>query len=117
MAKKAKGSRVTPKGTQPRGFRPKVTMDQLARQAEEAKEALAGVQSRLGEERFTGASDGGEAEVELTGHLEVVRVRIDPEAVDPERTDALEGSLARALGRAVEAQRARRRELRDEAGV
>jgi DNA-binding YbaB/EbfC family protein len=69
------------------------------------QEQLGSIQDTLGSIRVTGSSGGGMVEIEITGKMEVLAVRIKPEAADPSDITVLEDLVAAALAQALEKMR------------
>ena len=75
---------------------------EILKNAQNIQEQLGSIQDRLGSIRATGSAGGGMVEVDITGKMEVLAVRIKPEAVDPGDIAMLEDLVAAALGQALE---------------
>ncbi len=58
-------------------------------------------QKELESKEFTAAAGGGAVEVTVTGKKEVVKVKLDPEAVDPEDVEMLEDVIMAAVNEAL----------------
>lgn len=71
---------------------------QLMKQAQEMQERL---QKELGEMEVEASVGGGMVTVRMTGHKEVVAVKIDPEVVDPEDPTMLEDLTRAAFNEAL----------------
>ncbi len=71
---------------------------QLMKQAQEMQERL---QKELGEMEVEASVGGGMVTVRMTGHKEVVAVKIDPEVVDPEDPGMLEDLTKAAFNEAL----------------
>lgn len=74
-----------------------MNQQQLLQQARKLQQQLAKVQEELGNEAVTGSAGGGAVEVTLNGHGNVVKVKIDRSAVDPDDVETLEDLVAAAL--------------------
>ena len=59
-------------------------------------------QAELEAKEFSAAAGGGVVEVTVTGKREVTKVKIDPEAVDPDDVEMLEDLIVAALNEALE---------------
>jgi DNA-binding YbaB/EbfC family protein len=59
-------------------------------------------QEKLGSFSETGSAGGGMVEIELNGKMEVLNVRISPEAADPLDLEMLQDLIAAALNSAME---------------
>jgi nucleoid-associated protein EbfC len=78
------------------------SMRQLMKQAQEMQEKL---QRELGTTIVEASVGGGMVSVKMSGHKQLVGVKIDPEAMDPEDTSVLEDLILAAVneaGRKVE---------------
>lgn len=71
---------------------------QLMKQAQEMQERL---QKELGETVVEVSVGGGMVTVKMTGHKQVVSVKIDPEVMDPEDPSILEDLLQAAFNKAT----------------
>jgi len=69
--------------------------------ARKAEDALRVAHDGLSEESVEGRSDDNKIKVTLNGSFEVVRVRITPGALTPEKIDKLEDSVSEALADAL----------------
>ena len=63
------------------------------------------IQEKLGEEMVEGESGGGMVKVTVTGHGDLVEVKIDPELVKPEDVDMLEDLVLVAANNAIQKSR------------
>ena len=72
-----------------------------AKQIQQLQAKLMKVQEDLGKETVE-ASVGGVVTVTMTGHHEVVAIKIDPAAVDPDDVESLEDALVTAFNAALE---------------
>ena len=59
-------------------------------------------QEKLGTIRATGSAGGGMVEVDLNDRLELLAVRIAPEAVDPQEVEMLQDLIVAAFTAAME---------------
>ena len=76
-------------------------MNNLMKQAQKMQRQMEESQKALEEKEFTAAAGGGAVEVTVTGKREVVKVHIDPEAVDPEDVEMLEDLIMAAVNEAM----------------
>ncbi|MDR0403914.1 MAG: YbaB/EbfC family nucleoid-associated protein [Treponema sp.] len=74
----------------------------ILKNAQKIQEQMSSFQERLAEFSETGSAGGGMVEVEINGKMEVLAVRISPEAVDPNDVQMLEDITAAAVGSALE---------------
>lgn len=58
-------------------------------------------QAELQNKEFTAAAGGGVVEVTVTGKREITKVKIDPEAVDPDDVEMLEDLIMAAANEAL----------------
>ena len=75
---------------------------ELLKNAQKIQEQVGSIQDRLALISATGTSGGGMVEIEITGKMEVLAVRIKPEVVDPNDTVMLQDLVAAALEVALE---------------
>ncbi len=73
----------------------------LLKQFGNVQERMQEIQARLGRLQVTGSAGGGMVQIELNGHLEVTRVTIAPEAVDPNDLPMLQDLLRAAFADAL----------------
>ncbi len=78
-------------------------LQQLMKQAQKMQQQLADAQAELAEAEVTGTAGGGLVTVTQRGNGEVVSVKIDPKAVDPDDVETLEDLVLAALHNASEA--------------
>ena len=74
----------------------------IFKNAQQIQEQVGSIQEKLGSITATGSAGGGMVEIEITGKMEVLAVRIKPEAVDPNDINMLEDLIAVAMGQAME---------------
>ena len=72
---------------------------QLMKQAQEMQERL---QKELGETVVEASVGGGMVTVRMTGHKQVVSVKVDPEVLDPEDPEILEDLMVAAFNEATQ---------------
>lgn len=77
-------------------------LQDLMRQAQQMQQQMAAAQEELAETQLTGTAGGGLVTVTVTGAGDVVSVKIDPKAVDPEDVETLEDLVVAALHNAAE---------------
>ena len=79
-------------------------MNNLMKQAQRMQRQMEESQKELESAVFTAAAGGGAVEVTVTGKKEVTKVKIDPDAVDPDMLeDVIMASVNEALRKADEA--------------
>jgi len=80
-------------------------MGNLMKQAQKMQQQLAEVQAGLKERVVEGSAGGRMVTVHMNGHQDILSVKIDPEAVDPEEVDLLEDMVLAAVNQALEKSR------------
>ncbi|MDR0877195.1 MAG: YbaB/EbfC family nucleoid-associated protein [Treponema sp.] len=74
----------------------------ILKNAEKIQEQMGAFQEKLGTIRVTGSAGGGMVEVDINGKMEVLAVRIAPEAVDAKDIDMLQDLVAAAFTSGME---------------
>lgn len=77
-------------------------MSNLMKQAQRMQRQMEESAKELESKEFTAAAGGGAVEVTVTGKKEVSKVKLDPEAVDPDDVEMLEDLLVAAVNEALE---------------
>ena len=77
-------------------------LNQLMKQAQKMQQQMASAQAELAETEVTGTAGGGLVTVTMRGSGEVLSVKIDPSAVDPDDVETLEDLVLAALHNAAE---------------
>ena len=77
-------------------------MNNLMKQAQKMQKQMETQQAELEAKEFSAAAGGGVVEVTVTGKREVTKVKIDPEAVDPDDVEMLEDLLVAAVNEALD---------------
>ena len=77
-------------------------MNNLMKQAQRMQRQMEEQQAELENKEFSATAGGGVVEVTVTGKREVSKVKIDPEAVDPDDVEMLEDLLVAAVNEALE---------------
>ena len=72
-------------------------MQQLMKQAQKMQQQMAAAQQELAEAQVTGTAGGGLVTATATGAGEVLAVKIDPKAVDPDDVESLEDLVVAAI--------------------
>ncbi len=72
-------------------------MQQLMKQAQKMQQQLMEAQSKLAESEVEGSAGGGLVTATVTGAGDVLRVKIKPEAVDPDDVESLEDLVVAAI--------------------
>ena len=76
-------------------------MNNLMKQAQRMQRQMEESQKELEAAEFTAAAGGGAVEVTVTGKEEVTKVKIDPDAVDPDDVEMLEDVIMAAVNEAL----------------
>jgi len=72
-------------------------MSQMLKQAQKMQEDMAKMQAELQTKTVDASSGGGMVNVVVSGKMELVELKIKPEAVDPEDVEMLEDMIKAAL--------------------
>jgi DNA-binding YbaB/EbfC family protein len=80
-------------------------MANLQRMAQQMQQEMARVQDELEAATVDGSSGGGAVSVTVSGKQEVLRITIDPSAVDPDDVDMLQDLVVSAVNDALRASR------------
>ena len=72
-------------------------MNQMLKQAQKLQEEMARTQEELQNKTVDASSGGGMVQVVVSGKMELVDLKIKPEAVDPEDVEMLEDLIKAAL--------------------
>ena len=78
----------------------------LMKQAKKLEKAMAEAREKLGELTVDGESGGGLVKVTMNGRCDVVKLAIDPKAIDPADPSLLEDVLTAAFNATAEKARA-----------
>ena len=78
-------------------------MNQMMRQVQQMQEEMAKAQESLKDEVVEASAGGGMVTVKVNGELEMLDLRIDPEAVDPEDVELLQDMVQAAVNEALRA--------------
>ena len=76
-------------------------MNNLMKQAQRMQRQMETQQAELEAKEFTAAAGGGVVEVTVTGKREITKVKIDPEAVDPEDVEMLQDLILTCVNEAL----------------
>ncbi len=76
-------------------------MNNLMKQAQRMQRQMEEASKELEEKEVSAAAGGGVVEVTVSGKKEVTKVKIDPEAVDPEDVEMLEDLIMAATNEAL----------------
>ena len=78
-------------------------MQQLMKQAQKMQQQMLAAQDELAKTELTGTAGGGLVSATVTGAGEVLSVKIDPKAVDPDDVESLEDLVVAAIRDATRA--------------
>lgn len=76
-------------------------MQGMMKQMQQMQKKMVKAQEELGEKMIEGTAGGGMVSVTVTGHRQVVDVKINPEAVDPEDVEMLQDLVLAATNDAL----------------
>ena len=76
---------------------PQPNMQQLMKQAQKMQQQMVAAQAELAEKQVTGTAGGGLVTATVTGAGDVVSLKIDPKAVDPDDVESLEDLVVAAI--------------------
>ena len=76
---------------------PQPNMQQLMKQAQKMQQQLVEAQAQLAETEVEGSAGGGMVSAKVTGSGEVLSIKIDPQAVDPDDVESLEDLVVAAI--------------------
>ena len=76
-------------------------MQSMLKQAQKMQEDMAAMQAELEGREYDVAAGGGVINVKINGKKEILSVKIDPEAVDPDDVDTLEDLIVAAVNEAI----------------
>lgn len=79
-------------------------MQNMMKQMQKMQKKMAQAQEELGEKKVEGTAGGGMVTVIATGHKEIVEVKINQEAVDPDDVEMLEDLVLAAVNDALKKQ-------------
>ena len=76
-------------------------MASLMKQAQKMQKQMEDASKELEEKEMTATAGGGVVEITVSGKREVTKVKIDPEAVDPDDVEMLEDLIMAATNEAM----------------
>jgi hypothetical protein len=76
-------------------------INQMMQQVQKMQADMEKAQASLKDERVEASAGGGMVTVTVSGDLEIVDLKIDPEAVDPEDVELLQDMVLAAVNEAV----------------
>ena len=74
----------------------------IMKNAQKIQEQMGAFQEKLGTIRITGSAGGGMTQIDMNGRMEVLAVRIAPEAIEEGDREMLQDLVAAALTNALE---------------
>ena len=89
------------KGFAGAGMNQKQNMNSVIKQAQKMQEEMEKIQQETEEEQINAASGGGAVKVVMNGKKELVSIKIDPDAVDPDDVETLQDLITAAINEAV----------------
>ncbi len=75
--------------------------NEMMMRIQKMQEEMQRVQEEVENSEFTASAGGGAVEVTVTGKHEVVKIKMNPDVVDPEDIDMLEDLLLASLNEAI----------------
>lgn len=78
-----------------------MNMNNLMKQAQKMQKQMEENQKILEESEFSATAGGGAVEVTVTGKKTVTKVKLDPDAVDPDDVEMLEDLIMAAVNEAM----------------
>lgn len=79
----------------------KGNMNNMMRQMQKMQKQMAKAQEELKEEKVEGTAGGGMVTVVANGHKEILDVKIEEEAVDPDDVEMLQDTVLAAINEAL----------------
>jgi len=76
-------------------------MNKLMQQAQQMQEQMAKAQADLASETVEASAGGGLVTVQATGAGDIVSIKIDPKAIDPDDAELLEDLVLAAVNEAI----------------
>lgn len=76
-------------------------MNNMMKQAQKMQKQMADMQENLDQQLFEATVGGGVVKAEVNGKKEVTKIKIDPEAVDPDDVEMLEDLVVAAVNEAI----------------
>ena len=78
-----------------------MNMNQMMKQAQQMQAKLASLQNELAEREVEASAGGGAVKVKVNGKQELLSIKIDKEAVDPNDVETLEELVFTAVNQAM----------------
>lgn len=77
-------------------------MNNLVRQAQKMQGRIAKVQEEIGQKTIEASTGGGMVTAVVNGNQELIKIKINPEVVDPSDVEVLEEMIVGAINQAME---------------
>ena len=91
----------TYKGFAGAGMNQKQNMNSVLKQAQKMQEEMERIQQETEEENIEATSGGGAVKVVVNGKKELVEIKLDPDAVDPDDVETLQDLVIAAVNDAI----------------
>ncbi len=85
------------------GGRGGMSQANMMKQAQKMQQEMLKMQQEMDEKEFEASSGGGAVKAAVSGKRELLRLVIDPEAVDPEEVEMLQDMIVAAVNEALRA--------------
>ncbi len=89
------------KGFSGAGMNQKQNMNSVIKQAQKMQEEMERVQQETEEEQVEATSGGGAVKIVVNGKKELISIKLDPDAVDPDDVETLEDLIMAAVNEGV----------------
>lgn len=89
------------KGFAGAGMNQKQNMNSVIKQAQKMQEEMERVQQQTEDEQVEATSGGGAVKVVVNGKKELISIKLDPDAVDPDDVETLEDLILAAVNEGV----------------
>lgn len=79
-----------------------MNLNKMMKEAQALQAKMMKAQEELGNESVEATAGGGVVKITMSGHLQVLSVEIDPDAVDPEDVEMLQDLVQSAVNEAIQ---------------